>query len=53
MFLCLLLCLVQLTRLLLQADCLFPLNFESSSLIFLGVSLLLAWFLFLVLAMIS
>jgi hypothetical protein len=38
---CLLLCLVQLSQLLLQAVYLFSLNFESLCLIFLGVSLLM------------
>jgi hypothetical protein len=41
MFMCLLLCLVQLSQLLLQAVYLFSLNFESLCLIFLGVSLLM------------
>ena len=41
MCMCLLLCLVQLSQLLLQAVYLFSLNFESLCLIFLGVSLLM------------
>jgi hypothetical protein len=41
MLMCLLLCLVQLSQLLLQAVYLFSLNFESLCLIFLGVSLLM------------
>ena len=46
MFMCLLLCLVQLSQLLLQAVYLFSLNFESLCLIFLGVSLLMVFFFF-------